>query len=198
MTTAPLLRATGPFCSIPTPVPRSGGQGADGGATPETGMGRGLLRSVACMGAAAWMVTTAMMTGGCDKSITDKDITTTSYMEVQRLLDEGKTKENATLVLLMDPRSQAEFDRAHLPGAVNIKIEDFPSNMRESRQGRIPEFERFENLVVYGNDPGSTVARGMVKRLLANDYRSVYWFQGGLREWIAAGGGIEGSAATSR
>ncbi len=135
--------------------------------------------------------------GGCEKNITDKDISITSYVEVQRLLDESSAKQLPDLVLLMDPRTPTEYFRAHLPGAKNVQLDEIQSNLRESRQGRIAQYNKFENIVVYGNDPASTVARAMVKRLLANDYGSVYWFQGGLREWIAAGGKLEGSSANA-
>ncbi|MEY3231516.1 MAG: Rhodanese-like domain [Planctomycetota bacterium] len=128
----------------------------------------------------------AVWTPGCDKNITDRDIRGVSASEVRRLLDESKAKDKPDLVLLIDPRTPAQFQAGHIAGARNIQLDEFQS--QSTRQGRIPAYERFETLVVYGNDPASTVARAMAKRLLANDYKNVYWFTGGTAEWVRTGG----------
>ena len=126
---------------------------------------------------------------GCDKSITDRDIVDIPVSEVVRLSNEAKTKPEA--VLLMDPRRAQEFQAGHLPGAKNVQIDEFSTQL--SRQGRIPAYEKYDVLVVYGNDPASAVGRAMTKRLLANEYKDVYWFKGGIEEWVANGGLLEKS-----
>ena len=127
-----------------------------------------------------------LWTPGCDKNITDRDIRAISGSEVRRLLDEAAAKGKPELILLIDPRTPAQFQAGHIAGARNIQLDEFQS--QSTRQGRISAYERFENLVVYGNDPASTVARAMAKRLLANDYKNVYWFTGGAAEWVRSGG----------
>jgi len=127
-----------------------------------------------------------LWTPACEKNITDRDIRGISASELRRLMDESKAKNKPELVLLIDPRTPAQFQAGHLPGARNIQLDEFQS--QSTRQGRIPAYERFETLVVYGNDPASTVARAMSKRLLANDYKTVYWFTGGTAEWVRTGG----------
>jgi rhodanese-related sulfurtransferase len=132
-----------------------------------------------------------LLVAGCEKNITDKDIEPAGYGEVQRLIEEAAESKNPDLVLLIDPRSPAEFARGHLPGARNIQIDEFPSNLNESRQRQIPAYEKYEYIVVYGNDPASGSARAMVKRLLANEYKEVYWFRGGILEWLKSGNQLE-------
>lgn len=126
---------------------------------------------------------------GCDKSITDRDIEEISLSEVQRLLSESKSESKPDLVLLMDPRPPQQFEAGHIPGARNIQLDEFQS--QDLKQGRIPAYERFETIVVYGNDPASAVGRAMTKRLLANDYRDVYWFRGGIADWVSSGGSLD-------
>lgn len=53
--------------------------------------------------------------------------------EARRLVAEG--------ALLLDVRSPAEFSRGHLPGAVNVPVDEVPGRLDELRQGR--------SLVVY-------------------------------------------------
>ena len=127
--------------------------------------------------------------GGCDKSITDRDIQEVSLSEVQRLVSDAKTEGKPDLVLLIDPRPPQQFAAGHIPGARNIQLDEFQS--QDLKQGRIPAYERFGTLVVYGNDPASAVGRAMTKRLLANDYRDVLWFRGGIADFVASGGTLE-------
>jgi rhodanese-related sulfurtransferase len=134
---------------------------------------------------------TLLLSVGCEKNITDSDIEPAGYAEVQGLIEDAREKKNPDLVLLIDPRSPAEFARGYIPGARNIQIDEFPSNLNESRQGRIPAYEKYEYIVVYGNDPASGSAKAMVKRLLANEYDSVFWFRGGILEWVKSGNKLE-------
>jgi rhodanese-related sulfurtransferase len=131
----------------------------------------------------------AFCSPACEKNITDRDIRGISASEVRRLIDDSKAKNKPELILLIDPRTPAQFQAGHIPGARNIQLDEFQS--QSTRQGRLPAYERFETMVVYGNDPASTVARAMAKRLLANDYKEVYWFTGGAAEWVRTGGQLD-------
>jgi rhodanese-related sulfurtransferase len=134
---------------------------------------------------AACLVVAASLLTGCDKAITDTDIQDISLSDVQHLTDEAKAKSKPELVLLMDPRRPADFYAGHIPQAKNVQIDEFQS--QDSRQGRIPAYEKYGTLVVYGFDPASSLAKALVKRLLANDYKEVYWFRGGIKEWMESG-----------
>ncbi len=85
--------------------------------------------------------------------------------------------------LLIDPRSAREYQAEHLPGAINLAL-----TAVEERQGGVdPKVSQYKNLIVYGDDPGSPVARAMTKRLMATGHKAVRWYSGGLREWVSAG-----------
>jgi hypothetical protein len=58
-----------------------------------------------------------------------------------------------------------------------------------------PRLARFKGLIVYGDDPGSGVARATTKRLMRTGYKGVKMFAGGLSEWKSAGLKLEGAPA---
>lgn len=91
-------------------------------------------------------------------------------------------------VLLVDPRHPRDFEAGRIPGARNLRLSEVPPESRVDRS-----LDRYGTIVVYGNDPASASARAMTKRLLAIGYSSVRWFPGGLEEWKAFGGEVEGT-----
>jgi len=121
---------------------------------------------------------------GCETRTSDKDIAKGSVLvslaDVRQLLNDREAEEHA--VLLIDPRAPKYFSEGHLPGARNLRLPD----VREE-QPRDPSLERFDRLVVYGENPGSSVARAMFKRLLAVGYSGVRFYPGGLDEWRRSG-----------
>ncbi|MEO0483305.1 MAG: rhodanese-like domain-containing protein [Planctomycetota bacterium] len=138
-----------------------------------------LLRAV-LLGLA--LLVTPLVTG-CNKDVRDSDIQFISLPELrQRQLDaeQGQTAR----VLIIDPRSPARFARAHLPGAQNIRLKDVPEE-----DPKDPRLERFDRLVVYGDNPASAVAKAMAKRLIYVGYgrKTVRWFSGGMAQWAGAG-----------
>jgi rhodanese-related sulfurtransferase len=85
-------------------------------------------------------------------------------------------------VILVDPRAPEDFARGHLPGAINRQLADVRIGVEPD-----PEIERFGMAVVYADNPASSTARAMAKRMITNGYRGVRYFAGGLAEWRAAG-----------
>jgi 3-mercaptopyruvate sulfurtransferase SseA len=116
---------------------------------------------------------------GCDKDTRDTDIVQVKLAEVSELVNE--TASNPLAVLLIDPRPQPEFEEGHLPGARNLLLTRF-----DGEKGRDPRIVSFNEVIVYGEDPASPVARAVNKRMIAMDYRDVRFFAGGLKEWRAA------------
>lgn len=117
--------------------------------------------------------------GGCNDHITDNDITDLPLAQIRKLTESGKPNQ----VVLIDARSPREFAQGHLPDARNMTLDQFTG-----RRGDLdPALERFEYQVVYGNDPGSAVAKGVAKRMMIQGYKDVYMFMGGLSEWRRAG-----------
>lgn len=77
---------------------------------------------------------------------------------------------------LLDVRTQAEFDRAHLKGAVLIPVQEI--------QERVKELEKYKNqdiLVYCASGNRSTVAS---KVLIDNGFQSVYNMRFGIKDWI--------------
>jgi rhodanese-related sulfurtransferase len=130
---------------------------------------------------------------GCGSSISDKDVDKhqVSVGEVKRLLDLQQKKGKENVVVLIDPRPEAEFAKAHIPGAKNLQL----SQIKPKQKRR--DLEEFKNLIVYGADPASASARAMVKRLMTNEYDNVALMAGGLYQWRVTGGAIEGNERTS-
>lgn len=120
---------------------------------------------------------------GCGgPQITEKDIKSVSAAEVRSLRSDPKNK-----VLLVDPRSERAFAEGHIPGAQNITLDAV-----DLRTQRIdPRLVGYNQIIVYGNDPGDGPARAMTKRLLAVSSTDTRMFVGGLSEWARLGWPIE-------
>ncbi len=125
-----------------------------------------------------------LLAGGCEKDTRDTDIVYMKLGEVSELWRDSQG--NPTKLLLIDPRPQAEFEAGHIPGAKNILLTKFDGN-----KGRDPRIEAFENVVIYGEDPASPIARAVAKRMIAMEYTNPPFFAGGLKEWKAANLPIE-------
>ena len=124
---------------------------------------------------------------GCDKSITDKDIKDMRVSEVKALWDKVQ-KGDTKAMLLIDARPTKEYTVEHIVGARNIQLPQIGPNA-----DRDPVLEVYSNIVVYGNNPGSPPARGMVKRMLAVGYKGVRFFPGGMLDWRGRGYPTDGT-----
>ncbi len=113
---------------------------------------------------------------GCE--ISDKDIELVSIAEVRSL--QQQAEKDPKVLLLVDPRAPGAYRLAHLPGATNMEF-----NPQMTERGVDPKVSSYKNIIVYGDNPGSAVARGMTKRLLKVGYEDVRLFAGGLEEWTA-------------
>ena len=123
--------------------------------------------------------------GGCEKSTRDKDIQLISAGEVRELQERaGKGERN--LMVLIDPRPAKHFDAGHIPGAINLTLPQVPRD-----GGTVGELDRYQHLIVYGNDPASAQAMGMAKRLRDTDHSGVRLFAGGLYDWRRLGYSVE-------
>lgn len=120
--------------------------------------------------------------GGCSGNVSDRDIEFVTLPQARELaLDKPGTAR------FIDPRSPAEYAAGRIPGAVNLELPAV-----SDRADRIdPSLARFKMLVVYGNDPGSGVARAMTKRLISAGHKQVKMFPGGMAEWKGSGLKIE-------
>jgi len=131
-----------------------------------------------------------LLMGGCLKSnISDKKI---QYIDLARAVDlfEQQKKENDT-ALFIDARKPERFAEGHIPGARNMRTPDV-----DLRYGTDPALERYKNLIVYGENPGTATVNAMAKRLIEVGYngfvkKRVKVFPGGWEEWEITGLPVE-------
>jgi rhodanese-related sulfurtransferase len=116
------------------------------------------------------------------RKVSDKDLEVIELAELRELMSEEIAKDDATVLYLIDPRSGDRFAEGHLPMAQNRVLSQVPIDA-----GRDPRIAVYDHIVVYGNDPGSTVARAMAKRLMSLRYKGVRWYREGVSEWVGAG-----------
>lgn len=121
---------------------------------------------------------------GCDTSISDRNIRFVPVERVQVLWAKQQTSDGTAVFI--DPRSATKFASGHIAGAQNIKLPQVPKGAAVD-----PAIGRYNNIIVYGLNPGDVAARAMTKRLLANKYDGVWLFSGGVQEWQQQGGEVE-------
>jgi rhodanese-related sulfurtransferase len=127
---------------------------------------------------------------GCSKSnISDRKIQFIDLPRAVELFDQQK-RENDT-ALFIDARNPERFAAGHIPGARNMRTPDV-----DLRYGTDPALERYKNLIVYGENPGTASVNAMAKRLIEVGYngfvkKRVKVFPGGWEEWEITGLPIE-------
>jgi rhodanese-related sulfurtransferase len=131
------------------------------------------------------VVAVAALFGGCQDTVSDKDIMRVSLAEVQRLTKPGAN------ALLLDPRPAPQYQAGHIPGAVNVTLDELPSDKKAIRA----DLASPKVVVVYGANPGDGYAIAATKRLLRAGQNGARLFSGGLAEWRSAGLKVEAAAA---
>lgn len=132
----------------------------------------------------------AIVLSGCAKSnISDRKI---EYIDIARAVElfEKQKNENDT-ALFIDTRRPERFAQGHIPSAINMRTPDI-----DLRYGTDPALERYKNLIVYGENPGTANSHAMAKRLIEAGYngfvkKRVKVYLGGWTEWESTGLSIE-------
>lgn len=125
--------------------------------------------------------------GGCSDNVSDRDIEMVDLAEVRAAVAKPDT------IRLLDPRSPGQFAMGRIPTSINVPLAD----ISDRKDNIDPRLARFKGLIVYGDDPGSGVARATTKRLMRTGYKGVKMFAGGLSEWRSAGLKLEGAPPAS-
>ena len=128
--------------------------------------------------------------GGCTRSnISDRKI---DYISLTQAVDlyEQQQRDGDT-ALFIDARSPDRYAQAHIPGARNLRTPDI-----DLRYDPDPALTRFDNLIIYGENPGTASVNAMAKQMIEAGYNSfikrrVKVFLGGWREWEITGLPIE-------
>jgi phage shock protein E len=80
---------------------------------------------------------------------------------------------------LLDVRSVAEFDSGHVPGALNIPVDELPQRLGELESGRADE------VIVYCERGGRAMKAADL--LMASGFRKLGHLEGDMSGWRAAG-----------
>lgn len=125
--------------------------------------------AIACT--AAWL--------GCTPPVSDKSIGYVRTGDLAKWIEKSPDK-----YLILDSRGPEEYDAGHIPGAQRMTLPQLdPDNID-------PALGRYSAIIVYGENPGSGVARAMTKRLIQARLTEVYLLDGGIAAWRASGGRI--------
>jgi len=119
---------------------------------------------------------TCSFLGACSGKTSDRDLVVLDLAQARVLHDSP----NAQFV---DPRAPLDFERGHIKGALNLQ----PAQVSELKTEMEPSVARSKTVVVYGDNPGTGIARAVAKRLMAAGHRGVRLYAGGLDEWRANG-----------
>lgn len=127
-----------------------------------------------------------MFGSGCSREVSDRDIKTIALADAARL--HAKAQSEPLEALFIDPRAKAAYDESHIAGARHLQL-----TADDTNRGTDPAIDRYDAIVVYGNDPGSAIARAMAKRMMAIGYgkKKVKLMSDGLIAWDRAGLPVE-------
>lgn len=132
------------------------------------------------------LTSAAALTQGCAKTTSEDDIQDISQAEVRSLLVGAARDPKA--VLLIDSRSEPAYAHERITGATNLQLHEL-----NPQRPRLKRLQGYGDLVVYGDDPGSSTASALTKRMIEQNYTPVRRYRGGLIEWKASGFPIESS-----
>ncbi len=123
--------------------------------------------------------------GGCRGGVSDKKIDFIDLNRAMELYDEGLGDDEA--VLFIDVRNKKRFDAGHIKGARNIRVNEI-----DLQYDADPELLKYDNLVIYGENPGSASARAMAKRMIQGGYNTILkarvrLYLGGWVVWESSG-----------
>lgn len=86
---------------------------------------------------------------------------------------------------VVDSRPAAEYERGHVPGAINVPPGRLPAEV-----SRLPR-DRAATIVFYCRGGGSTLAREAAVAAAGLGYRNLYLYHRGFPDWVALGMPVE-------
>jgi rhodanese-related sulfurtransferase len=82
-------------------------------------------------------------------------------------------------VILSDVRNPEEYQREHIPGAINIPLEKLADQARK--------FKKSQRIIVYGETHSDEASNQAAELLEGMGFRKVSDFDGGVHAWKQAG-----------
>lgn len=147
------------------------------------------MRTVRGFSPLKWVLITVLLPacvlGGCQRQVSDKRIEVIGLEEAVEYFERSKGEDSEAL--FFDARRDSIYAEGTIEGAVQLRPDDV-----DLRAGPDPRYEARDALIVFGQNPGSAVARAMSKRLIEAGYNSmlksrVKFYPGGYDEWLATG-----------
>ncbi|HCA38177.1 MAG: rhodanese-like domain-containing protein [Phycisphaerales bacterium] len=127
----------------------------------------------------------ALLTAGCSKSYSDKDVHWLSIEEAKTAVDTdssswfSESRPNAWI----DPRDVVFYRVGHIPGAINVQL---------SSPDAISQLDGYGMLIVYGEGYEAPLADAMIKMLLKEELvEEVKGLKVGFDGWQEAGQPVE-------
>lgn len=96
-----------------------------------------------------------------------------------------KTLDDKQGVVIIDARIAGEYAEGHLPGALNTEgkhIEQLPNVLPANKNAPV---------LFYCNGPKCVKSSELAKHAVELGYSHVYWFRGGVPEWVSHGFPLE-------
>src|SRR5262245_48560397 len=125
---------------------------------------------------------------GCANKPSDKDLVLIAPDEAIKLAQGKRTLVlNKETGVYIDARSESDFHKEHIPGAISLPYERVTEDHKM--------LDQYPILIVYGADYNDARANGMSKRLMTLGHGDVRTLNGGLRAWKTAGNPVEASEA---
>lgn len=99
---------------------------------------------------------------------------------------------DAGTAIVIDARGEHEYDKGHLPGAINV-----PYDMFVEYQSVLDEQVPYDApVIVYCTSVSCDLGEKLILELRLMDYQHIVLYPGGWDEWSEAGYPIEGSEST--
>ena len=108
---------------------------------------------------------------GCGDNVSDRSLRIVTYTDVADLLD----REHELIVL--DTRDREQFEAGHIPGAIHMPLSALDEDDAKER------FKPYDRVVVYGENPGSALAKALAKRLMRLGVDDVVFYEQGWSEY---------------
>lgn len=131
---------------------------------------------------AAMMVATAWLLPACEgRQTSDADLTILDYETMVKAMKDPKIR-----TVVVDVRKPEDFNKGHIPGAINIPVLDLYYGD--------PRLSQAQAIIVYSNGwsprQDDLLSWAASKKLLAVGYDYVDDFRGGLSLWAESGGKV--------
>jgi rhodanese-related sulfurtransferase len=107
------------------------------------------------------------------------------YTDISRGVLREKIQDREENFTLIEVLPKGEYERAHLPDAINIQLDDLSVMVPRL----VPNL--WEDLVVYGSGPDSDASERAARVLVGLGYKDVKRYAGGKTDWIDAGLPVE-------